>query len=106
MPLKPVLGLLVLVGLAAAMSVGSFGYWLVTPNNHRAALVNVAVPDLASTLCLGRGTSISYGLRVDFKLEWVTQDDLFAVVNRLTRQGWQPITQMTTNIALLPPRRT
>src|ERR1051325_9837978 len=101
MPLKPVLGLLILVSLAAAMSVGSLGYWLVTPNDHHAALVNVAVPDMAGTLCLGHGTAISYGLRVDFKVEWVTQDDLLAVVNRLTHQGWQPITRMTTSIALL-----
>jgi len=101
---KRVLILLALAGLAVVIGAVGFGFWLLTPNNHQAALVNVDVPNISSAKCLGRGASSNSGLRVDFKVDWVTHDDLVSVLSRLTPQGWQTISGgNSTN--LLPVHR-
>jgi len=102
---KRILGVLTVIGLAGVIGVGGFGCWLLTPNNHQATLVKLDVPGLAKTPCLGRGATLISGRRLDFNVEWVTEDDLVSVLNRFTRQGWYVISA-GPSVALLPPRQT
>jgi len=103
---KRVLSVLAVAGVVGVIGVGSFGFWLLTPNNHQATLVNLDVPGFAKTPCLGRGATLVSGRRLDINLEWVTEDDLVSVLNRLTSpsQGWYVISS-GPSVALLPARQ-
>src|SRR5688500_13372141 len=102
---RRILGVLGMVGLIGVIGLGSFGCWLLTPNNHKATLVKLDVPGFAKTPCLGHGATLTSGRRLDFNIEWVTEDDLITVLNGLTRQGWYVISP-GPSIAVLPPRQT
>lgn len=93
------------VGVVGVICAASFGCWLITPNNHQATLVKLDVPGLAKTPCLGQGATLISGRRLDFNVEWVTEDDLVSVLNKFTRQGWYVISA-GPSVALLPPRQS
>ena len=103
---KRTLSVLGVVGVVGLIGAASFGCWLLTPNHHQATLVKLDVPGLANTPCLGRGATLVYGRRLDLNLEWVTKDDLVSVLNKLTHEGWYPISSLGPSMALLPAKQS
>src|SRR5690349_3063400 len=87
---KRILSVLGVVGVVGVIGAGGFGCWLLTPNRHQATLVKVDVPGWANMPCLGRGATLVSGRRLDLNVEWVAEDDLVTVLNRLTSpaEGW------------------
>jgi len=103
---KRILSVLGVVGVVGVIGAGGFGCWLLTPNRHQATLVKVDVPGWANMPCLGRGATLVSGRRLDLNVEWVAEDDLVTVLNRLTSpaEGWYVISS-GPSVALLPAKQ-
>jgi hypothetical protein len=94
------------ISLAGALGTTSLCIWLLAPRDQRATLVRVAASSPSSTPCLTSNASLRSGPTAGFQVEWEIRDDVVSVLGALIREGWVPITRMTTSIKLLPAQQT